>query len=448
MLKNYLKIAWRSLTTSKTYSLINIIGLALGLSACMLIMLYAGHEWSYDQFHKNANRIYWAQAKLKLGSDSVYMPYLSYSTGAAIKNGTPSVDGFLRIKQPDRDAVVQNVQSPSLKFTENKFLFADSNFFSFFSFRLLAGNKAQVLQNSFSVVLSQTASTKYFGKENPVGKTIRYNNAYDFVVTGVAEGTPSNSSIAYDFIAPVSSLLSMSSQKDLVQNEENIFSTYFLLKQSAGASQLEASLLQLDKRRSQTGNSDIRYIALPLKNIHIYADIDKSNIKYLKLFPLVAGLILLLAIFNYISLTTARSSIRSKEIGVRKVLGANRRNLGLQFFLESTLYTTISFFLGYLLCSLLQPIFFRFLQIPIDRSFLYNPAVLFTFTILYVITVLVSATYPSLLLSAYKPALILYGKFSGNSGGLSVRKFVTVFQFTISVILITCGIVIQRQLDF
>jgi putative ABC transport system permease protein len=134
MLKNYLTIAWRSLTTNKTYSLINIIGLALGLSACMLIVLYAGHEWSYDKFHKNANRIYWVQAKLKLGSDSVYMPYLNYSTGPSAKNSTPAVESFLRVKQPDRDVVIQNPESPSVKFTENKFLFADSNFFSFFLF--------------------------------------------------------------------------------------------------------------------------------------------------------------------------------------------------------------------------------------------------------------------------------------------------------------------------
>src|SRR5215217_7068960 len=222
MLKNNLKIAWRSLRTSKTYSLINIIGLAIGLSACMLIMFYAGHEWSYDRFHKNANRIYWVQAKLNLGSDSVYMPFLNYSTGSVIKNNIPSVEGFLRVKQPDRDVVVQNVQLPSLKFTENKFLFTDSNFFDFFSFHLLAGNKAQVLQHPFSVVLSQNAATKYFGNENPIGNTIRYNNAYDFVVTGVAEETPSNSSISYDFIAPISSLLSMRGQRDLVQNDENI----------------------------------------------------------------------------------------------------------------------------------------------------------------------------------------------------------------------------------
>lgn len=448
MLKNYLKIAWRSLTTSKTYSLINITGLALGLAACMLIMLYAGHEWSYDRFHKNANRIYWVQAKLKLGSDSVYMPYLNYSTAVAVKNNTSSVEDFLRLKQPDRDVVVQNSQSPSLKFTENNFLFTDSNFFSFFSFRLLAGNKAQVLQNPFSVVLSQNAATKYFGKENPVGKTIRYNNAYDFVVTGVVEETPSNSSITYDFVAPISSLLSMDGQRDLVQNDENIFSTYFLLNQSANASQFESGLQQLDKTNSQGSNNERRYIASPLKDIHAYADIDKSNIKYLKLFPIIAGLILLLAIFNYISLTTARSSVRFKEIGVRKVLGANRKTLTLQFFLESALYTTIAFVLGYLLCLFSQPFFFRFLQITVDSSFLYNPTVLFTFVILYILTIVLSAIYPSILLSAFRPAAVLYGKFSRQSGGLSVRKFVTVFQFTISVILITSGLIIQRQLHF
>ncbi len=448
MLKNYLTIAWRSLSTNKTYSMINITGLALGLSACMLIMLYAGHEWSYDQFHKNANRIYWVQAKLKWAGDSVYMPYLNYSTGSTIKNNTPSVEGFLRIKQPDRDAIVQNVESPSLKFIENKFLFADSNFFDFFSFQLLVGDKTQVLQNPFSVVLSQTAATKYFGKENPVGKTIRFNNAYDFVVTGVAEETPSNSSIAYEFIASASSLSSINNQKDLVRNDENIFSTYFLLRHPANVTQLEAGLQRLNKTQNQDGNGNRRYITLPLKNIHIYADTDKANIKYLKLFPLVAGLVLLLAIFNYISLTTARSSIRAKEIGVRKVMGANRKNLTLQFFIESTLYTTIAFVLGYFLCLVFQPIFFRFLQIPMDNTFLYNPMVVFTFTILYLVTVLLSAIYPSFVLSAFNPVSVLYGKFSRQTGGLSVRKFVTVFQFAISVILITSAIIIQRQLDY
>ena len=439
-------IAWRSLTTNKTYSLINICGLALGLSACMLIMLYADHQWSYDQFHKQANRIFWVQSKLKLGSDSVYMPYLGYATGLDIKNSTPAVEGLVRVKQPDRDVVVQNVQSPELKFTENKFLFADSNFFSFFSFRLLVGS--QVLQHPFSVVLSERTATRYFGKDNPIGKTIRYNNTYDFVVTGVAAPPPSNSSITYDFIASASSLLAMAEQKDLVHNNDNIFFTYLLLRQRTTAAQLETSLQQHDSARNGSGPSDIRYIAVPLKDIHAFADTDKTNLKYLKLFPLVAGLILLLAIFNYISLTTARSSARAKEVGVRKVLGANRRALTLQFFLESALYTTIAFVLGYLLCLIFQPIFFRFLDTPMDSSFLYHPTVLLTFALLYAATVVLSAIYPSFLLSAFRPVSILYGRFRQQGGGLSIRKFVTVFQFTISVILITCGIIIQRQLNY
>lgn len=448
MLKSYLKIAWRSLTTSKTYSFINIFGLALGLSACMLIMLYASHQWSFDRFHKNAARIYWVQSKLKLGNDSLYMPFLNYSTAVTVKNSTPAVEAFLRIKQPDRDVVVQNGQSPSLKFAENNFLFADSNFFDFFSFRLLAGSKEQVLRQPFSVVLSQNAATKYFGKENPIGKTVRYNNAYDFIVTGVAEPTPSNSSIVYDFIAPVSSLLSMTGQRDLVQHDENVFSTYFLLNKQADGSRLEAGLQQLSKTKNQAAGEGGRYLALPLKDIHTYADIDKSNSKYLKLFPVVAGLILLLAIFNYISLTTARSSVRSKEIGVRKVLGANRKTLTVQFFLESALYTSIAFVLGYGLCLLFQPLFFRFLAIPLDNAFLYNPTVLLTFAFLYILTVVLSAVYPSVILSAFKPAAVLYGVFSRQSGGLRIRKFVTVFQFAISVVLITSGLIIQRQLHF
>ncbi len=449
MLKNYLKIAWRSLTTNKTYSFINIIGLAIGLAACMLIMLYARHEWSYDSFHKNADRIFWVQAKLKMGSDSVYLPYLNYAGGAALKNRFSSVESFLRIKQPDRDVVVQNSEAPLLKFTESKFLFADSNFFDFFSFRLLAGNRRQVLQQPFSVVLSQTAATKYFGKENPVGKILRYNNTHDFVVTGVAEATPSNSSIRYDFIAPVSSLLSMAGQREQVQADENIFSTYFLLHRPAGAAQLAAALQQQNAARNESRNGDERrYMALPLREIHTVADLDQSNSKYLELFPVVAGLILLLAIFNYISLTTARSAVRSKEVGVRKVLGANRKAITLQFFLESALYTTIAFVIGYLLCLLFQPAFFRFLQISLDNDFLYHPAVLFTFAGLYLLTVLLSAFYPSLVLSAFRPALVLYGRWGGRGGGLSVRKFVTVFQFAISVVLITTGLIIQRQLHF
>lgn len=450
MLKNYLKIAWRNLERNKLYSFINIFGLATGLAVCMMIVLYVGHESSYDRFHKNAERIVSVQGKLKIGNDSIFFQKMSYATASMGKQHTPAVESFVRFFKDYRQPVIQNPQSPRLRFSESSFLFADSNFFGFFSFTLIKGNKEQVLARPFSVVISHKMAQKYFGQDDPVGKTIRYNNGYTFTVTGVAEKVPSNSSIQFDFIASISSLSSVQELKELTQSQivgVGSFSTYFLLNRPFAAPALEASLVQLN-RSSNTDNNE-RYIASPLLNTHLKANFgDSSNIKYISIFPFVAAFVLLLALINYISLATARSAIRSKEIGVRKVMGAGRGSIALQFFTESALYTAISFALGYLLCTLFQPAFFDFLQIDIDNSFLHNTRMLVWFAVLFIITVLIASAYPSLLLSAYKPVAVLYGKFSKKSAGVSVRKFFTVFQFTVSMLLIISGIVIDRQMYF
>src|SRR5688572_13305752 len=198
MIKNYFKIAWRNLVRNKTYSAINIIGLAIGLAVCMLIVLYIGHEYSYDKFHGNADRIFFLKSKIKIGNDSLYLTNLPYSVAPSLQKSEPSVESFLRLMQ-EREVIIQNIENPSLKFSENKFMFADSNFFSFFSFKLAKGSKDRVLNNPFSVVISQEASRKYFRDQNAVGRVIRVNNKFDFVITGVAGNPPSNSSIEYDF---------------------------------------------------------------------------------------------------------------------------------------------------------------------------------------------------------------------------------------------------------
>ena len=446
MLRNYLKMAWRNLGRNKVYSAINISGLSIGLAVCMLLVLYVGHETNYDKFHKNAERIGWIQTKVKIGNDSLYMPYVRFSTGPTIKQIDPSVEGFLRYKLQDKNTIIQNPLSPSLKFAEESFLFADSNFFSFFSFRLLQGHKNNVLQKPFSVVISEDVAVKYFGNENPVGKIIRYNNTHDFTITGVAKKKPSNSSIKFDFVASLSSMSSISGERDLLTKDEGLFSTYFLLKTSKDFASVERSLTQIET----TGNAQVdrRFIVHPLNNIHLYADIDNANTKYLKIFSFVSVLVLLLAIINYVSLSTARSTTRSKEVGVRKVLGADRKIIAHQFFIESALYTAIAFVLGYLLCILFQPVFFNFLRIEVDYSFFYSGYTLMAFATLFIVTVVLAATYPAILLSAYKPILVLYGRFRKQPGGIGVRKFFTVFQFAISVVLIICGIVISRQIYF
>ena len=444
MFKNYLKISWRNLIQNKVYSFINITGLAIGLAVCMLIVLYVGHEYSYDRFHKNAERIFSVKSKIKLGNDSLYLTQLPYTTPVELQQTEPSVEAFLRVRQ-EREAIIQNNQEPSLKFAENKFFFADANFFTFFSFKLQRGNKDQVLQNPFSVVISQNIAKKYFGEKDPVGKTIRYNNIYDFIVTGVAGKIPSNSSIEFDFITSISSLYSIAAKDSGQAMEENNFSTYFLLKQPADISTVEQQLLRLGQPKNKAIG---RYIGTPLTSLRLSEATDNSNTKYLKIFPFVAALILILALINYMSLSTARSTTRTKEIGVRKVLGADRKMIASQFFVESVLFTSIAFVLGYVLCNLFRPLFFDLMQINIDGSFLLNQYILLSFGFLFIITAILAASYPSILLSAYRPVVVLYGKLSRQSGGISVRKFFTVFQFSISVILIVCGIVINKQIDF
>jgi len=444
MLKNYLKISWRNLVQNKVYSFINITGLAIGLAVCMLIVLYLGHEYSYDKFHKNAGRIFSVKSKIKLGNDSLYLNQLPYSTPVELQKTEPSVEAFLRVRQ-ERETIIQNNQEPSLKFAENKFFFTDANFFTFFSFKLQQGNEEQVLQNPFSVVISQNIAKKYFRDEDPVGKTIRYNNSYDFVITGVAGKIPSNSSIEFDFVASISSLVSIAAKENGRAIEEDGFLTYLILKQAADIGKVEQQLLRLEQPKNKAiGN----YIGTPLASLRLSEGIDNSNTKYLKIFPFVAALILVLALINYMSLSTARSTTRTKEIGVRKVLGADRKMIASQFFVESVLFTSIAFVLGYILCTLFRPLFFGFMQINIDGSFLLNQYILLSFGCLFFITAILAASYPSILLSAYRPAVILYGKLSRQSGGISVRKFFTVFQFSISVILIVCGIVINKQIDF
>jgi putative ABC transport system permease protein len=453
MLANYLKIAWRNLTRNKIYSFINISGLAIGLAACMLILLYVGHESSYDQFHANAKNIYWIQGKIMMGSDSVFIASMSYPTATIAKQNEPSVESFLRLKQQRENTIISNSENQDLKFSESKFVFADSNFFNFFSFSLSAGNKNQVLQKPFSVVITEKTARKFFGDSDPVGKILRYNNSYNFTVTGVADKAPSNSSIDFDFIASLSSISSIDDEKKSTESqilEPGNFKTYFQLKNGISPSKLEASLLQLHRKTSGPDAADkSSYIATPISSTHTQANYaDYSNVKYMKLFPLVAGLVLLLALINYVNLSTARATTRAKEIGVRKVIGAGRKGIAIQFFIESAVFTSIAFALGFMICAFFQPSFFNFLQIDLDNSFLYSPAMLISFAALFLLAVILSATYPSILLSAYKPVLTLYGRINKNASTISLRKFFTVFQFTVSVILIIAGLIINQQLIY
>ncbi|MDB5137278.1 MAG: FtsX-like permease family protein [Mucilaginibacter sp.] len=451
MIKNYIKIAWRNLIRQRLFSLINISGLAIGLAVCMLIMLYVAHEHSYDRFHKNANRIFALNDRLKMGGQEINMEYTSFVSGPLIKQGEPHVADYVRTRKVFRPVIVENAAIKNARFSEEKMFYADANFFNVFSFKLLSGSRSTVLNRPFSVVISQDIAKKYFGTQDAVGKMlkIKTDSTYSYLVTGVVENMPSNSSIDFNFLASNSSLNSMPEAKPFLASQiiqGGAFRTYLILKQAKDSAQVQRTIQSLMKGKGEDKES-LQLIALT--DIHLNSNFgDTSNTKYLKIFPFVAGLILLLALVNYMSLSTARFTLRAKEVGVRKVSGASRKSLAMQFYVESALFICLSFVLGYILCYSLKSSFLDILQLKIDTSFLYNGTVMLSLSGLFILTLLVAGSYPSIVLSAFKPVITLKGKMSKQAGGVIVRKVFTTLQFTISVGLIICGIIIDRQLYY
>jgi putative ABC transport system permease protein len=448
MIRNYIKIAWRNLVRQRLYSLINISGLAIGLAVCMLIMLYVAHEHSYDRFHKNAKQIYMLTDHLKMQGQEINMEHMSYISGPIAKQTAPGVAAYMRTRSVYKPAIIENPIKKGTYFSEPKVMFADAGFFGFFSFNLISGNPANVLTKPFSLVISQNMAKKYFGTHDPIGKTlkIKTDSTYSYVITGVAQNTPSNSSIDFDFLASNASLKMMKEAEPFLRSQQlqgGAFTVYLLLKHPQDSLQVRRSIQSL----MQKNPDQLQLTALP--DIHLQANFgDYSNIKYLKIFPLVALLILLLALVNYMSLSTARSTLRAKEIGVRKVSGASRKSIALQFYVESALFTCLSFILGYIICYSLKSWFLNILQLKMDTSFLHSPVMLVVLFILLLATLLVAGSYPSIVLSAFKPVITLKGKTSKQAGAVTVRKVFTTLQFAISIGLIICGIIIDRQLYY
>ena len=443
MIFNYIKIAWRNLTKQKLYSLINISGLAVGLAVCMMIMLYVAHEMSYDRFHKNANRIF-SVHYISKQDDNFTADWVKYNSGQYIKQIQPCVEAYTGTMDYNKPIIVSKSLTSKDKFSESKLLFADAGFFKFFSFKLLLGNADHVLENPFSVVISRNIAKKYFGSDNPVGKTItlKTDSAYTYQVTGVAENSPSNSSISFDFVASGLSLASMKEYNTLNVSGH----TFLLLKHASDSAGLRRSMQVVVQKDA---NTNTKFVLVPLLDMHlngVFSDLSKIN--YLKVFSLAAILILLLALVNYMSLATARATLRAKEVGVRKVSGASRKTIAIQFYVESALFTILSFVLAYILFYAFRPWFLNVLQLKIDSSFLFSPLILMLLFVLLIVTTLLAGSYPALVLSAFKPVITLKGKMGKNTGGVIVRKVFTTLQFTISVALIICGIVIDRQLYF
>ena len=398
MLTNYFKIAWRYLVKSRLYATVNILGLALGMTSCLLIGVYIFHELSYDHFNKNADRIARVTMDYNSGDAATKTAVTGTKVGPQIKRTFPQVEEFVRLFKSSRV-----IGYREKLFDEKNFLYADPSFFHIFSFPLLSGNPATVLDAPDKIVLSQTMSKKYFAGEDPVGKTLKVGTK-DMIVSGVAADVPGNSQIKFDFVA---SFMVLGAAKEEKWWEAN-YITYLLLHPSQPipvlGKQLAAYMKQVSRDElKMTGTNYLTYHLEPLTRVHLYSPLaglePNNNIVYIYILGMVALLILLIAGVNYTNLSTAQAAGRTGEVGMRKVMGAGKWEIFYQFICESFLLTGVAVVLSLVLSTLLLPYFNQLVGQDFEGRDLLNPV-----SITYLVTVagivaLAAGAYPAFILS-------------------------------------------------
>lgn len=456
MYKNYIKIAWRNILSNKLFSFINIFGLAIGIACCSIIYLYLNFEMSYDKYHQNSDRIYRVTTILKDPKKADHFAPSSPAMAVRIKTNFPEVSKYFRMNESK-----SMIAYGEKKIYDTKIKYADSTFFDFFSFKTIEGQSTNALTNPYTIVLTESAAKKYFGEQKAVGKLLQLGDTVNLTVTAVIEDIPLNTHFNTDAFISRSTLneLKKSDSTWVRDHEENWFYcdsySYILLNKNVDYKKLEPKINAMMDRemaeiRKQVGMSfNIRL--QPLTDIHLRSHLDaeikdnkNSDILYIYIFIGAALLILLIACCNFINLSTARSLNRSKEIGLRKVIGATRTQLIAQFLGESLLFSTIATLTSIILVLLALPVFNNFLGTEIEMNF---SLVLLYFGLIIIIGIL-AGLYPALLMSSFKPIQSLKGKVSHGFSDIIFRKSLVVFQFTIAIVLIISTTLILQQLNF
>ncbi len=454
MLLNYFKVAWRTIVKNPSFSFINIGGLALGMAVSMQILLFVLHEFSYDRFHEKTDQIYQTKASFKFGDQTFNVKAMSAGFATVTKENIPEITNTVRISTQQTATLRSDNEHV---FSEDRFLLADPSILEVFSFKLISGDVQSVLNAPQKVVLTPQAARRFFGDTDAVGQTLLYNGELPFEVTGLIEKAPSNSTIQYDFIASLSSLNAIErlnnpeiEEDKLSLNNERMqlgsFATYLEFRKGTDPSAVTTKIMELAEGPS-SGETKFSVEALP--DLHFKSNFgDSSNMKNVYLFLSIALLVLLLALINYISLTTARSLKRAREVGIRKVVGARKSSLMTQFYIESALVTFIAFGLGIALTGFFQPFFHQLLDLEIDPSFFRHPLILAVFGTLLILCIFIAGSLPAVGLSAFKPVKVLKGTLSSGKRGNRLREVLIVFQYTTTVVLIVGTIIASQQIRY
>jgi putative ABC transport system permease protein len=463
MLKNYLKIAWRNLLRNKIFSFINIAGLAIGLSCFLLIALYVLDELNYDRYNEKADRIYRINSDIRFGGGELHMPVTSDMMGQLLKKDYPQVEQYTRIYASSGNKLIKKGDT---YINEQNVAHVDSTFFDVFTLPAIAGDTRTALNDPNTVVITESTAKKYFGTTDVIGKTIETNDNKStlYKITAVIRDIPMNSHFNFDFLF---------SMKNVNYTWGNLtshnFHTYLVLKKGTDyrafeknfETYIEKYVLPFAKtfihinsmEEFRKAGNKLEYTLIPLTRIHLYSDRSfelsaGGNVQYVYIFSAVAFFILLIACINFMNLTTARSANRAREVGIRKVLGTERKNLITQFLTESTLMAIISLFIAIAVAALVLPLFNNVANKSMQLSSLYSSMILPILIVLPFAVGLIAGSYPAFFLSAFKPIEVLKGrlKLGSKSGGL--RSILVVFQFATSIMLIVGTFVIYKQLNY
>ena len=460
MLKNYLKITIRSLTKNKLFSIVNILGLTIGITCFILIGLFVLDELTYDSFNTNADRIFRLNSHYKVGDNKFNLANSPMPLADALASEYPEIEKIARVL-PGNNIYVKK-ENNYIK--EERFFYADSSLFDIFTIDFLRGNPETALKQPNSVVITTNTAEKYFSSENPVGKRITLSNGMEFLITGVVKPVPENSHFEFDFVASLSSLPE--------SNKANWFGqfvhTYVLTNKGVTAKELNKKIYSVAEKhlgpiiKSAFGVSykeflnngnDFSFTFVPLRSIHLYSKVfnelkEAGDINTVYLFSTIAFLILIIASINFINLSTARSTKRANEIGVRKVLGSNKTQLIKQFLSESVLLSLIAVIISIMLVEIALPYFNNLTGKELSLNLSGNVFVIPGLILLALVVGIAAGLYPSLMLASFKPVVVLKSKAAVHSKKSGLRKSLVIFQFATSVVLFVGTFVIYSQMQY
>lgn len=438
MFKNYLKIAFRNIVRQKGYSVINIFGLAVALTCVLFILLWVQDELSYDRFFPNADRLY-RVVRVNENSKNERTPPVLASN---LKNEYPEISDVSRFR-----SIRTYLKIDNRFFGDQIIAYADPTFFDLFTFNFIEGNAAEGIQNNSSILLTRSCVQKYFGDTDPLGKLIKIKGLKDYVVSGVIEDVPQNSHFKFDCVMNFDSrdkmLESMFGENSW---RINAYSTYVLLKEGANVSTLNSKIKDIIKRHNEKSESEIYLQKVTDINLHPLE--EEGNLKYLYIFSTIALFILIIACINFMNLSTARSSTRTKEIGIKKVIGVRRSSLIKQFLGESFILTIISVLIALIMVELLLPYFDQISGKHIELANLLNLKMFFLLLTITIVTTILAGGYPAMYLSSLMPSTLLNKMTVSGRFAVLFRKYMVIVQFAISILLIVGVLVVYNQLSF